>query len=104
MAINEAGARVGDRIVMQFQTSSLLKVTFMLYVLPILLLIVGAVIGQQLSPVIQINSSASSIIVGFLFFTATVWIIKSKANRMATQNQYQPKIIKILKNPSQKGV
>ena len=97
MAINEAGARVGDRIVMQFQTSSLLKVTFMLYVLPILLLIIGAVIGQQLSPVIQINSSTSSIIVGFLFFGATVWIIKSKANRMATQNQYQPKIIKILK-------
>ena len=82
---------------MQFQTSSLLKVTFMLYVLPILLLIIGAVIGQQLSPVIQINSSTSSIIVGFLFFGATVWIIKSKANRMATQNQYQPKIIKILK-------
>ena len=89
---------------MQFQTSSLLKVTFMLYVLPILLLIIGAVIGQQISPVIQINSSTSSIIVGFLFFAATVWIIKSKAKKMATQNQYRPKIIKILKNPSQKGV
>ena len=89
---------------MQFQTSSLLKVTFMLYVLPILLLIIGAVIGQQISPVIQINSSTSSIIVGFLFFAATVWIIKSKAKKMETQNQYRPKIIKILKNPSQKGV
>ena len=89
---------------MQFQTSSLLKVTFMLYVLPILFLIIGAVIGQQISPVIQISPSASSIIVGFLFFAATVWIIKSKANKMATKNQYQPKIIKILKNPSQKGV
>ena len=89
---------------MQFQTSSLLKVTFLLYVLPILFLIIGAVIGQQLSPVIQINSSASSIIVGFLFFAVTVWIIKSKANKMATRNKYQPKIIKILKNPSQKGV
>jgi sigma-E factor negative regulatory protein RseC len=75
----------------------------MLYVLPVLLLIVGAVIGQQLSPVMQINSSASSILVGFLFFTATVWIIKSRANKMAGQNQYQPKIIKILKNPSQKS-
>ncbi len=84
---------------MQFQTSSLLKVTFMLYVLPILLLILGAVIGHQISPVIQINSSTTSIIVGFLFFVATVWIIKSKANKMASKSQYQPKIIKILKNP-----
>ncbi len=69
----------------------------MLYVLPILLLIVGAIIGDQISPVIQFNSSATSIIVGFLFFAATVWIIKSKANKMATNSQYQPKIIKILK-------
>ena len=97
MAINEAGAGVGDRIVMNFQTSSLLKVTFMLYVLPVLFLILGAVIGQQLSAVIQISPSASSIIVGFLFFFAAVWIIKSKANKMAGKNQYRPKIIKILK-------
>ena len=69
----------------------------MLYVLPVLLLIVGAVIGQQLSVVFQINSSTLSIIVGFIFFFATVWIIKSRANKMATQSQYQPKIIKILK-------
>ena len=82
---------------MHFQTSSLLKATFMLYVLPVLLLIVGAVIGQQLSVVFQINSSTLSIIVGFIFFFATVWIIKSRANKMATQSQYQPKIIKILK-------
>jgi sigma-E factor negative regulatory protein RseC len=90
---------------MNFQTSSLLKVTFMLYVLPVLFLILGAVIGQQLSAVIgqqlsaviQISPSASSIIVGFLFFFAAVWVIKSKANKMAGQNQYQPKIIKILK-------
>ena len=76
----------------------------MLYVLPILLLIIGAVVGQQISPVIQINSSTSSIILGFLFFAATVWFIKSKAKKMETQNQYRPKIIKILKNPSQKGL
>jgi len=69
----------------------------MLYVLPVLFLILGAAIGQQLSAVIQISSSASSIIVGFLFFFAAVWVIKSKANKMAGQNQYQPKIIKILK-------
>ena len=87
---------------MQFQTSSLLKATFMLYVLPILLLILGAIIGDQISSVIHFNSSATSIIVGFLFFAATVWIIKSKANQMASKNQYQPKIIKILKNPSRR--
>ena len=48
-AINQAGAKVGDRIVLLFETSSLLKATFLLYVFPILLLIIGAAIGQELS-------------------------------------------------------
>ena len=82
---------------MRFQTSSLLKVTFLLYVFPILLLIIGAAIGQQLSTMVHLNSSASSAIVGFLFFFAAVWVIKSRANKMAQKNQYKPKIIKILK-------
>ena len=82
---------------MRFQTSSLLKVTFLLYVFPILLLLIGALIGQQLSTVFDLNSSASSAIVGFLFFIAAVWVIKSRANKMAQKNQYQPKIIKVLK-------
>jgi sigma-E factor negative regulatory protein RseC len=82
---------------MRFQTSSLLKVTFMLYVFPILLLILGAVIGQQLGSVIHFSASASSAIVGFLFFFAAVWGVKSRANKMAKKNQYQPKIVKILK-------
>ena len=43
-AINAAGAKVGDRIVMSFETASLLKATFLLYVFPILLLIIGAAI------------------------------------------------------------
>jgi sigma-E factor negative regulatory protein RseC len=82
---------------MRFQTSSLLKVTFLLYVFPILLLIIGAAIGQQLSTIVHLNPSASSAIVGFLFFFAAVWVIKSRANKMAQKNQYKPKIIKILK-------
>jgi sigma-E factor negative regulatory protein RseC len=82
---------------MQFQTSSLLKATFLLYVLPIIFLITGAVIGHQLTTIIHIDPSASSAIVGFLFFFAAVWLIKSKANRLAQKDRYQPKIIKILK-------
>ena len=82
---------------MRFQTSSLLKVTFLLYVFPILLLIIGAAIGQQLSTIVHLNQSASSAIVGFIFFFAAVWVVKSRANKMAQKNQYKPKIIKILK-------
>jgi len=96
-AINEAGAKVGDRIVLSLTTSSLLKATFLLYVFPILLLIVGAVIGQQLGSFLNFNSSATSAIVGFLFFSVAVWVIKHRANHLAKRDDYRPKIIRILK-------
>lgn len=95
-AINEAGAKVGDRIVLSFETSSLLKATFLLYVFPILLLVIGAAIGQETAPFFNFNPSGFSAIIGFSFFFAAVLVIKVKANKMAKKNEYRPKIIKVL--------
>jgi sigma-E factor negative regulatory protein RseC len=95
-ALNEAGARVGDRIVLLFETSSLLKATFLLYVFPILLLMIGAVVGQEIAPRIDFNPSGLSAITGFSFFIAAVLFIKFRANKMAQKKEYRPKIIKIL--------
>ena len=95
-AINEAGAKVGDRIVLSFQTASFLKATFLLYVFPILLLIIGAVIGQATAPYLNFNPSGFSATIGFLFFFAAVLVIKIKANKMAQKNEYRPKITKVL--------
>ena len=95
-AINEAGAMAGDRIVLLFETASLLKATFLLYVFPILLLIIGAAIGQGIAPHIGFNSSGLAALTGFSFFIAAVLVIKVRANKMALKKEYRPKIIKIL--------
>jgi sigma-E factor negative regulatory protein RseC len=95
-AINEAGAKVGDRIVLSFETASLLKATFLLYLFPILLLIIGAVIGQATAPYFNFNPSGFAATIGFLFFFAAVLVIKIKANKMAQKNEYRPKITKVL--------
>jgi sigma-E factor negative regulatory protein RseC len=94
--INEAGAKVGDRIVLSFETGSLLKATFLLYVFPILLLIIGAVIGQETAPYLDFNPSGFAAVAGFSFFFAALMIIKIKANQLAKKNEYRPKIIKIV--------
>ncbi|UCF95171.1 MAG: SoxR reducing system RseC family protein [Desulfobacterales bacterium] len=98
-ALNAAGAAVGDRIVMSFETSSLLKVTFLLYLFPILVLLAGALIGQKLGPILDFNASAFSAIVGFASFLGAFKFIKSKANQLAQKDEYRPKIIRILKQP-----
>ena len=95
-ALNTAGARAGDRIVLSYETPSFLKATFLIYVFPIILLIVGALLGQMLAPILDLNPSALSIILGFALFFIALAIVKSRANKMAQKNAYQPKVIKIL--------
>ena len=95
-ALNTAGARAGDRIVLSFETASLLKATFLIYVFPIILLIVGAALGQMLAPLIEFSPSALSVLLGFVFFFTALFIMKSRADKMARKNAYQPKITKIL--------
>lgn len=95
-ALNTAGARAGDRIVLRFETTSLLKATFLIYVFPIILLIVGAALGQMLAPIIDLNPSALSVVLGFVFFFSALIIVKARAGKMAKMDAYQPKVIKIL--------
>jgi sigma-E factor negative regulatory protein RseC len=95
-AINTAGAGVGDRIVLSFETASLLKATFLIYIFPIILLVVGAVLGQVLAPYMKLGPSALSILLGFAFFFAALLIVKTRASKMARKNEYQPRITKIL--------
>jgi sigma-E factor negative regulatory protein RseC len=95
-AINLAGASAGDRIVLSFETASLLKATFLIYVFPIILMIAGAALGQVLAPFIAFSPSTLSVLLGFAFFFSALFIIKARANKMAQKNTYQPKIIKII--------
>ena len=94
-AINAANADVGDHVVISFDTSSLLKATFLLYVFPILCLLAGALIGQELAPRFQMDPSGASAGFGFLLFFISVFIVRLTGNRMSRQHAYQPKIIRI---------
>jgi sigma-E factor negative regulatory protein RseC len=102
-ALNTAGARAGDRIVLSFETPSLLKATFLIYVFPIIWLIVGAVLGQMLAPIFGLNPAAMSILSGFAFFFGALALVRIGANQMAQKNAYQPKVTKILPKRPEEG-
>lgn len=96
-AINDAKAKVGQKVVISFETSPLLKATFLLYVLPIIFLIAGALIGQKISPAFNMDASIISALFGFLFFGLAMIFAKSKGNRLAKKEEYRPKVIRIIK-------
>lgn len=98
-AINNAGAKVGQMVVLSFDTSPLLKATFLLYVVPILFLMVGAVIGDTMAPLFNFDVSTFSLITGLLFFGLAIIFVKSKGNKLAKKDKYRPKVIRILSQP-----
>ncbi|MFC1515328.1 SoxR reducing system RseC family protein [Thermodesulfobacteriota bacterium] len=98
-AINNAGARIGQKVVINFETSPLLKATFLLYVIPILFLLIGAFIGDKMGPHFKIDASILSAITGFLFLGIAILVVIFTGNRLAKKDEYQPKIIRIIKQP-----
>jgi len=98
-AINDAGAKVGQNVVLSFETAPLLKATFLLYVLPILFLLAGAIIGDKITPFFNFDESTLSIIIGLLFFGLAIVFVKLKGNKLAKKDAYRPKVIRILSQP-----
>ena len=96
-AVNSVGAKEGDQIVMHFKSTSLFKVSFLLYIFPILLLILGAVIGQKIATLMGSDSSVASILLGFGGFLLSVWYIRVKGRHLAQDDRYRPRIIRILR-------
>ncbi len=96
-AINLTDARVGDQVILSFETGSLLKATFLLYVFPILCMFAGAYLGREIALVRQYDESVLSAIFSFLFLIVSIVFVRVKGNKMALDNKYQPKIIRISK-------
>lgn len=94
-AINTADARVGDRIVLNIKTASLLKATFLLYVFPILAMIAGAALGQAVAVIQGTDPSGLSALFGFLFFGLAFMVIRITGRRLSKNASYQPEITKI---------
>lgn len=96
-AINVVGAKADDRVTISFNTSSLLKVSFLVYIVPVLFLVMGAVVGDKIAQAFNYNQSMLSVLVGIVFLAAGFFIVKTKGRALSKKDEYKPRIIKILK-------
>ena len=97
-AINMVGAKAGDHIILTFETAPFLKATFLLYVFPIIMMLIGAAIGQWLAVTMGWSESPSSLFLSLIALFLTVLFVRKKANQLAGKKEYRPKITHILKS------
>ncbi len=91
---NTLGVKKDDRVVVGVNSAPMLFLSFLLYVFPIILLIIGALIGDFLAPVLEFNSSVLSIGFGFLLFVLAFLIIRKKQAGMSEKDEYKPFLVR----------
>ncbi len=95
--INPSNAKEGDKVVIEFKSSSLLKASFLIHIFPILCLVAGAIVGQEVAVKFSLDKSAASAMFGFLFFVLAFLIVRLVGEKMADKDSYKPRIIRVKK-------
>jgi len=99
-ALNRIGAKVGDRVLLQLDTSFFLKIAFIVYMVPVLALIGGAVAGLKLGPAYAFEPELGSVLFGFGAFSITFLIIYLIGVFKKARSEHIPEIVKILPLPA----
>ena len=99
-ALNEAGAQVGDTVKISFKPYTYLKGSIIVYGLPALMLVIGAVIGKEYLPniITGIDPDIASAIGGFGLFILSFFVMKILSNRFEAKKEYMPVIERIINN------
>lgn len=96
-AVNTAGAAIGDLVIVSIESAALLKATFLLYVFPVICMIAGAFAGNAAGPFFDMEGSTASVLAAIIFFGISFGLIRLQGNRMAGNQHYRPKVIRIKK-------
>jgi sigma-E factor negative regulatory protein RseC len=90
-AINEAGAGEGDRVRLHLESSSLLKIASVFYLVPLVFLILGAFLGKLFTP----GSDGGAIAGSVILLLISIIPVKLLSNSIKDKKNYIPKIVEI---------
>ena len=93
---NDLQADVGDRVEISMPESSLLKLSLLVYLLPVVALIAGAFLGAELAAVLNMDSTLSSVIVGCSAMAIVFGVLKWLDGISNFKEKYYPRMTRIL--------
>ncbi len=96
-AHNPLGARVGDQVKLATSTKSFLQSSFMLYIVPLIALIIGAITGNLVGEhlVTGIDPNLLAALIGTAFLVGSFLIIRV-GSRAIPKEAFMPRIIAII--------
>lgn len=93
---NDLHAKVGDRVEITVPTTTLLKLSILVYFVPILALLVGAYLGAAWASSFQLEATLASVLGGALAMGATFYGLKRLDRRLRGKPEFTPRMRRIL--------
>jgi sigma-E factor negative regulatory protein RseC len=97
-ALNSVNAKVGQKVKVSITSQTYLKGTLLIYGLPLVSLITGAIIGKNIGEefITGINSDITAALLGFAAFIAVFLFIRGWIRKAETKTEYRPVIDEII--------
>jgi sigma-E factor negative regulatory protein RseC len=96
-ALNPVQARPGDQVLLTLEDQSLVKLSFLVYLFPILALIAGGALGQKVAPILGTNPEMTSFGLATICFGLAFVLVRIKDKKLAQTGAVIPKIARIIK-------
>lgn len=94
--VNEAQAKPGDRVEISLPEKSLLKISFLVYFLPIAALIIGALAGNASAEAFGLSSTMGAIVAGGLGMGISFYALIRMDRAAWRKTAYSPRLTRIL--------
>ena len=95
-AVNSIGAKEGDRVLISIKSGFGLKISFFVYLVPAVVLVVSAVFGMEIGSTLFKDPEAFALLFSIAMFLISFGIILLYGRRLKRDSNYMPEIKKIL--------
>ncbi len=93
---NDLQVKIGDRVEISMPEGSLLKLSFLVYFLPVVALIAGAILGARMGPVFNMEPNPASLIGGGLAVGIVLFALKWFDRRSKSKDKHYPRMTRII--------
>lgn len=95
-ALNTAGSKIGDRVMVGMGSGSVIKIALLVYIVPVIALFAGVYAGLLFGREFGFDTELSSLLFSVLFFVLTFIGIRILGNKLGQQQKYTPEVTRIL--------
>lgn len=93
-ARNEVNAREGDSVVVGISEATLVKGSLMLYLLPLLALMAGGLLGELMAGQMGLNGELGALFMAVLGFIISLLWLKRYSGRLSKDERYQAVVLR----------